>query len=188
MLRFLTLFENGRQDWLLGSAFLSDDGCITESFLEFVSREQLEKVLESYASRTLSEMLRGQNKKGSGDKSAQRKRLLKMYIRTKRSSTFLSESFQRRIGENQLDEDSVSGFIRRHYTNNYSALDRFDRLWYEVVYPFPQRSCKTYFAWCVLQQAAVNAYIAYIKHKNKRIPIRDFYEMVVNDYATEKSE
>ena len=82
--------------------------------------------------------------------------------------------------------DSVPGQIRRHYTENYSALDRFDRLWYEVVYPFPQRSWRTYFAWCVVHQALVNAYVAYIKHTDERIPIRQFYEMVIVEYSSER--
>ena len=79
---FLTLYENGRQDWLLGTAFFSDDGCITEYFLEYISKDQLEKVLNSYSLRTLSEMSKGQGKKGSGDKRALIQRLTKLYIRT----------------------------------------------------------------------------------------------------------
>lgn len=85
----------------------------------------------------------------------------------------------------QKGEDSNAGKIRRFYTNNYSALDRFDRLWYEIVYPYPHRKWRVYFAWCVLNQALVNSYVAYMKETDKLIPIREFYSSVVDDFANE---
>lgn len=102
-------------------------------------------------------------------------------------SSFLLSSYERRVGEIQYGEGSISGQIRRHYTDNYSALDRFDRFWYQIVYPYSARSWKSYFTWCVIQQALVNAYVAYMKHKNKKIPLREFYELIVDEYAAERA-
>jgi len=84
-----------------------------------------------------------------------------------------------------VGEDSISGKLRSIYTQNYSALDRFDRFYYQVQYPFSHRNWKAYFAWCVLQQALVNAFVAYMKDRNRAIPIRDFYILVVDEFCKE---
>jgi hypothetical protein len=37
----------------------------------------------------------------------------------------------------------------------------------------------------VLQQALVNAFVAYMKDRNRAIPIRDFYILVVDEFCKE---
>lgn len=95
--------------------------------------------------------------------------------------------YEQRVGSVKIGETSISSKIRRIYTNNYSALDRFDRFWYQIVYPFKHMNWRTYFAWCVLKQGLVNAHVAYMKYLNKKIPIRHFCESVIKEFVKESS-
>ena len=92
-------------------------------------------------------------------------------------------ALESRIGEAQPGEDSVPGVIRRHYTDNYSMLDRFDRLWYQAKYPIACKSWEVYFSWALLHQAIINAHIAYCKCVDRRLPVMEYFRLVVEDFV-----
>ena len=76
--------EGGSFEWLGSRAFFSDDGTMTESFLDYIDKQQLERALELYSLPTLQQFCMGQNLKATGNVKARViKRLVKSYIRLK---------------------------------------------------------------------------------------------------------
>ena len=97
-------------------------------------------------------------------------------------------ALESRIGDPYAGDDSVPGVIRRHYTNNYSMLDRFDRLWYQTKYPIACKSWEVYFSWALLHQAVINAYVAYCKCIDSRIPVLEYLVLVVNEFVRSRTQ
>jgi hypothetical protein len=180
---YLTRYADGSQSWLRFPAFFSDDGTVTSSFLSFCSREDLEMGFKAYSKRQLQAMCAGQTLRSTGAKQRLQGRLQRHYFRMKGEYDFTLSTFQEKIGELSTGDSSHAGTVRRFYTDNYSAVDRFDRLWYETKYPFSCRNYETYFAYCLLHQAVINAWAAWCTFSGRRIPIMNFIEEVVSEYT-----
>ena len=179
---YLTCYADGSQSCLRFPAFFSDDGTVTSAFLSFCSRDDLEMGFKSYSAPKLHDMCSGQNLRGTGRKSRLQNRLQRHYWKMKGEYEFSLSTFQEKIGELSTGDSSHAGTVRRFYTDNYSAVDCFDRLWYETKYPFSCRDYETYFAYCLLHQAVINAWAAWCIFSGKRIPIIKFIEEVVSEY------
>jgi hypothetical protein len=59
------------------------------------------------------------------------KRILKKTLACKED---LDTKLEDAVGSPASGETSVSGRIRRYYTNTYKSLDQFDQIWYECTY------------------------------------------------------
>ena len=174
----------GTSEWLDASYFFDDDGTITEALLEFADRDLLQKVFASFTQVRLAGFLAGQTLKATGNKDKQIKRLVKHWIRVKRSPDFFEARLDAKLGPIQHGEESISGIVRRFYTNNYSALDRFDRYWYKIAYPTHNKNWETYYVFCLLHQVVVNAFVAYCKHINRCVEIKEFLKILIYEYVS----
>ena len=180
--QFKVKYKDGSEEWLHGQSFFDEDGTVTDAWLEFVDRDQLENVLKSFTQKQLQEMLSGQDKKATGTKLKCVKRLVKHYIRLKRSEEFALSKLEGRIGPVQHGTESISGVVRTFDTKNYSALDRFDRYWYDITYPTYQKRWEAYMSFSLLHQAVINAFVAYCKLKDTKIKVRQFIRLVIREY------
>jgi hypothetical protein len=79
--------------------------------------------------------------------------------------------------------DGPSAQLRRFYTNNYSALDRFDRLWYEMRFFIRPRDWETHFCWSLLHSAVINARAAWCAAHGERVPLKQFLSRLVAKFA-----
>lgn len=78
-------------------------------------------------------------------------------------------------------DSSVSGRIRRFYTNNYKSLDQFDQLWYECAYEKREKFWETTYAWAVILDCFVNARSAYCEALSIYEPMKDFINSVIQE-------
>lgn len=77
--QYHTQMRDGSLRWLDGSAFFSDDGTVTDAFLEFASRSDFRSVCSHLSVFRLKEMCTGQHLKGTGTRDRLIKRLVKYY-------------------------------------------------------------------------------------------------------------
>jgi len=182
---YLTTFGDGSQSWWEAGIFFDVDGTATHAFLEYASDEDLGAFLMKCTQSVLSAYCVGLSLKNGGTKARLCRRLKKFYRGQATASTSVASKFEDALGPVQDGEYSISGRVRRFYTNNYSAVDRFDSLWYRIEYPIKIKSWETYYTFCLLQQSIVNAYVCYCKLKDSKIPILDFLELVVAEYSVE---
>jgi hypothetical protein len=183
-LEFKVEYASGKEEWLNSHSFFDDDGTVTESLLEYCNSSQLTKVLNTFTAAKLQTFLAGQNLKATGSKSKRVKRVVKHYARVKRGTEFTESRLLGKLGPISHGEDSISGIIRRFYTNNYSALDRFDKYWYSIAYPTHSKDWEVHFTFSLLHQAVVNTFVAYCKLQERCIPILDFVELLINEYVS----
>ncbi len=127
-------------------------------------------------------MCAAQGWKGTGDKSKVLKRIVKMLKRHLRGKEGVASMIGSKIGET-TKADGASAQLRRFYTNNYGALDRFDRLWYEMRFVTHPRDWESHFCWSLLHSAVVNARAVYCSARNERIAMRPFLTLLVNEFA-----
>ena len=73
--------------------------------------------------------------------------------------------------------------VRRFYTDNYPALDRFDRLWYEMKFLPHSRDWESYFTWSLLYATVVNARSVWCAATGERVSMKEFLETLVKDYV-----
>jgi hypothetical protein len=85
------------------------------------------------------------------------------------------------VGSPASGEASVSGRIRRYYTNTYKSLDQFDQLWYECTYTKRDRAWETCYAWAVILDCFINARSAYCEYYEKTEPIKTFLRAVISE-------
>ena len=127
-------------------------------------------------------MLAGQRLKATGSKPKLVKRLVKYYVRKARDEEFALSKLEGRLGPIQSGTDSISNIVRKFYTKNYSALDRFDRYWYDLVYPSYNKDWNTYFTFCLLHQAVINSFVAYCKLKDEKMKVKDYVALVLDEF------
>lgn len=78
--QYHTQMGNNLYKWLPGSAFFSDDGTVTDAFLQFAQQSDFEHILSDFTANRLKEMCVIQELKGTGDKRRLIKRLVKYYV------------------------------------------------------------------------------------------------------------
>src|SRR5689334_2406498 len=101
-------------------------------------------------------MCTAQGWKGTGDKAKVLKRIVKMLKGLLQGKEGVASLIGSKIGE-ATKSGGASAQLRRFYTNNYGALDRFDRLWYEMKFVAHPRDWESHFCWSLLHSAVVNA-------------------------------
>jgi hypothetical protein len=119
--------------------------------------------------------------KGTGAKPKVLKRLvkkMKCLLDGKAGMDLLIES---KIGQ-PTKVPGPSAQLRRFYTDNYGALDRFDRLWYEIKFFGHPRDWESHFCWSLLHSAIVNARALYCVARNERVAMRPFLEGLLVAY------
>lgn len=128
-------------------------------------------------------MCAAQGWKATGDKSRVLKRVVKK----------LKEQLEGRDGVVSLIESKVGGptaskgsssQLRRFYTDNYPALDRFDRLWYEMRFLAHPRDWESHFCWSLLHAAVVNARSVWCTLTEERVSMIDFLKLLTDSYAS----
>lgn len=83
--------------------------------------------------------------------------------------------------------DGPSAQLRRFYTDNYGALDRFDRLWYEMRFRIRPRDWEAHFTWSLLHAAVINARAAWCATHEERLPLKTFLQHLVSSFVDEIS-
>lgn len=85
------------------------------------------------------------------------------------------------VGDPVKGEGSVSGRIRRLYTDSYKALDQFDQLWYECCYNNRDSNWKTCYIWAVILDCVINARAAYSEIRGVKEPMKEFARGLVTE-------
>lgn len=127
-------------------------------------------------------MCTAQKWKPTGDKSKVLKRVvkkLKLQLEGQEGIKLLVES---KIGSATSSRGS-SAQLRRFYTDNYPALDRFDRLWYEMRFLIRPRDWESHFCWSLIHATVVNARTVWCVANNKRVSMIEFLKGLVKAYG-----
>ena len=85
------------------------------------------------------------------------------------------------VGPSASGEHSVSGRIRRLYTNTYKSLDQFDQLWYECAYSKRDRAWETTYSWAIILDCFINARSAYCEYYERAEPMKDFLRSAISE-------
>jgi len=86
-----------------------------------------------------------------------------------------------KIGEATAAGGSSSQ-LRRFYTLNYPALDRFDRFWYEMEFKPRPTQWESHFSWSLLHATVVNSRSVWCCAHEVRIPMREFLVNLINSF------
>ena len=76
-----------------------------------------------------------------------------------------------------------SSQLRRFYTRNYPALDRFDRLWYEMEFIPDPRDWQSHFCWSLLHATVVNTRSVWCSANESRVPLKLFLRQLVDTFV-----
>jgi hypothetical protein len=177
-----TEFMDGHREWLGARQFIDDDGTTNFSWLHFADADDLGAAFESFTHNQLREMCTAQGWKPTGDKQRVLKRVVKkakQQLAGKEGVTSLIES---KIGS-PTKVDGSSSQLRRFYTNNYPALDRFDRLWYEMRFFIRPRDWESHFCWSLLHTAVINARSVWCAVSDRRVSMVEFLSGLVSAFA-----
>lgn len=76
---YLAHLEGGKREWFTCQQFFSDDGTVTDSFLDFASAEDIDASVDTFTIAQLKKMCEGQVLKSTGSRLRLVKRLGKFY-------------------------------------------------------------------------------------------------------------
>ena len=63
--------------------------------------------------------------------------------------------------------------IKKHYTNNYKSLDRFDQLWYEINYLHTDQRWRTCITWSLILTCVITSRSAHCEAKNGSLSTKE---------------
>jgi len=190
-LEYLTHFTDGTDKWLSSDQFIDDDGTANSTWLDFASQADLEAAFSAYTQKQLQvryfhffsytlvftifantllfqAMCAAQGWKSTGDKGTLARRIAgqqKALTSGKEGTISLLES---RIGP-KLGSDGPAGQLRDFYRANFQALDRFDRVWYEIRFHHAPRDWESHFSWSLVHAAVINARAAWCAITGERV-------------------
>ena len=127
-------------------------------------------------------MCSAQKWKPTGVKSRIIKRIVKKLKGVSQGKEGLVALLESKVGA-KTSTDGSSALLRRFYTNNYSALDRFDRLWYEMRFIRGPRDWESHFCWSLLHSAVINSRTAWCAAHGDRVPLKTFLKRLVSAFA-----
>jgi hypothetical protein len=127
-------------------------------------------------------MCLAQELKSTGDKERLVKRLVKTMMATLQDKQGIVALIESKIGP-KLGKDGPAAEIRRFYADHYQALDRFDRVWYEIRYHVRPRDWEAHYIWSLLHAAVINARTVWCAAHGQRLPIKDFLLRLVACYV-----
>ena len=73
--------------------------------------------------------------------------------------------------------------IKKHYTNNYKSLDRFDQLWYEINYLHTDQRWRTCITWSLILTCVITSRSAYCEAKNGSLSTKNFVDQLIQELA-----
>lgn len=117
--------------------------------------------------------------KASGDKRKLVKRTTRYFLSSSVGKQAMQDKIEATIGP--TSHAGAPSEIRRFYTDNYSALDRFDRLWYEMRFLAHPHDWISYFTWCFIHSAVINARAVWCASQKRRVPLKDFFELLLRE-------
>lgn len=132
-------------------------------------------------------MCAAQGWKSTGDKPRLLKRIVKRLTAASAGPDALMSRVEGYVG-GPTSTDGPSSQLRRFYTDNYGALDRFDRLWYEMRFRIRPRDWESHFTWSLLHTAVLNARAAWCAAHQERLPLKTFLQQLVSSFVDELSE
>lgn len=128
-------------------------------------------------------MCAAQGWKPTGDKQKVLKRIVKKVKEQAEGRDGVDTLVEGKVGAPTASAGSSSQ-LRRFYTNNYPALDRFDRLWYEMKFLAHPRDWESHFCWSLLHAAVVNARSVWCAAHGQRVTMIDFLRALVASYVS----
>ena|SRR5215207_8145068 len=139
--------------------------------------EQMEREHQEDAARRSAQKL-----KTTGEKKELVKRIVKNLVAILEGKEGIETLVESKIGPKH-GSDGPSAQIRRFYADNYQALDRFDRVWYEIRYHLRPRDWESHFCWSLLQVAVINARTIWCAAHGRRVPMKVFLGDLVSSFS-----
>lgn len=127
-------------------------------------------------------MCEGLSLRPTGSKGNLCHRIAEHWEKTKDPRALLENKIEANVGPITHD-DGLPAAIRRHYVDDYSALDRFDRLFYEMTFLSHPHDWESHFRWGLIHCAVINARAAWCVRKNQRVPLQDFLRELIDEAA-----
>ena len=127
-------------------------------------------------------MCAAQGWKPSGDKARIVNRVAKKQKQLAQGKEALVQVLENKIGPKEGSAGPAAQ-VRRFYTDNYQALDQFDRLWYEIRFRTHPRDWESHFCWSLLHTAVVNARSVWCRLHDQRVPLKVFLSRLVAGFA-----
>lgn len=127
-------------------------------------------------------MCTSQGWKPTGDKPRVLKRVIKKLTQLLEGREGVAALVESKIGL-PTTKGGSSSLLRRFYTKNYPALDRFDRLWYEMRFFIRPKDWQSHFCWSLLHSTVVNARSVWCATRGERIPMLSFLRNLVDSYS-----
>lgn len=121
------------------------------------------------------------NLKTGGTKSKVLKRVVKHLYTSSRGAEGLRSRIDSIVGDPV--HSGLPGTIRRSYTENFSALDHFDRDWYSIRFLHHPKDWKSHIVWSLLHGAIINARAVWCAHVKERMSVMDFLGVILAAYA-----
>lgn len=120
--------------------------------------------------------------KSSGPKQKVLKRLVKHLHASSRGVTGLRSRIECILGEPV--RSGLPNGIRRTYTDNYTALDHFDRDWYFIRFFDHSHDWESFFTWSLIHCAIINARAVWCAKIGRRVTVKEFMAEAVRAYCT----
>ena len=120
------------------------------------------------------------NLRTTGDKRAFYLRLAAHYADSKSDPDRVKRRIEASIGD-VSDDSGLAARVRRFYTDRYFALDRFDRHFYELARLSHARDWKSYYCWCLIYCAVINARAVWCSISGSRVSMMEFLKLVIEE-------
>lgn len=181
-------------EWLPPSSFISDNGTVNQQWLNFAEDDDLLEAFMSFTHKKLQVsitfpflsslliftqlMCTAQEWKATGDKQTIAKRLVKRLRAVSVGRPAVIDLMESKIGPKSSAE-GLPALVRKYYTDHYQALDRFDRLWYEMRWHNHPHEWQSHFCWGFIHSAIINARAVWCSAHGRRVPLREFIKNLI---------
>src|SRR5262245_19358093 len=118
-------------------------------------------------------MCTAQGWKSTGEKRRVVTQIVKQQMATLKGKEGVKTLIESQVGP-KLDLDGPPGQLRRFYADHFQALDRFDRIWYQIRFFKEAHDWESYFSWSLLHAAIINARAPGCAVRGNRVEILDF--------------
>lgn len=122
------------------------------------------------------------NIRGTGNKNQLLDRVAKHLHNASQEEEHLKARIDCVIGK--ASRSGTPASVRRFYTESYKALDKFDRLWYDMRFLDHPHDWKSYFAWSLIHCALINARAVWCVQKDLRVSMIDFLTEVATSWIS----
>lgn len=119
--------------------------------------------------------------RSTGDKPSLVARIVKNQKELLKGRSAIETLIQCKVGP-KLGEDGPAAELRDFYRDNYQALDRFDRAWYEMCFLPGARDWLSYYSWSLLHTSVINARTIWCAAHGRRVAVKEFLRLLVSNY------